>query len=277
MKITVLVDNNTLIKKNYYGEHGLSFYIEEGENKILFDVGYSDIFLRNAYKMGIDLKRINHIILSHGHLDHTWGLNSLMGILDYYSNKNLKNEITLLTHPQTLCLKTDDEEQIGLIYSKEVLSRCFNVVLSEKPVWLSEKLVFLGQIERTNCFENKRPLGKTIVEGVDKDDFIMDDTALAYKTDKGLIIITGCSHAGICNTVEYAKKICEDDRIIDIIGGFHLLNPSKEQMQCTLDYMEGLKPEKVHACHCTDLNSKVMLSRVIDLEEVGVGTEIEYI
>ena len=142
-------------------------------------------------------------------------------------------------------------------------------------MWLTERLVFLGQIERTNDFEAKSPIGK-IKGSILDDDYLMDDSALAYKSRKGLVIITGCSHAGICNIVEYAKKICEEDRIIDIVGGFHLLNPSNEQLQGTLHYMNELKPEKVHACHCTDLNSKIALSRFVDLKEVGIGLVLQY-
>jgi Metal-dependent hydrolases of the beta-lactamase superfamily II len=104
----------------------------------------------------------------------------------------------------------------------------------------------------------------------------MEDSALAYRSSEGLVIITGCSHAGICNIVEHAKGICGENKIVDIVGGLHLLDPSKEQMQGTLDYMKKLQPNEVHACHCTDLNSKIALSRVVNLREVGVGLKLEY-
>ena len=234
MKLTVLVDNNTLINQNYFGEPGLSYYIEEGENKILFDVGYSDIFLRNAYKMGINIKNINYVILSHGHLDHTWGMSHLLGSLDYFTNRNVEKTVTLLAHPLALHPKILDGEQIGFIYSEEVLKGCFNIKLSEAPVWISEKLVFLGQIYRVNDFENRRPLGFTVDNGLQKEDFIMDDSSLVYKTDEGLVVITGCSHAGICNIIEHAKKVCKEERILEIMGGLQLLNPSKTQLEGTL-------------------------------------------
>jgi 7,8-dihydropterin-6-yl-methyl-4-(beta-D-ribofuranosyl)aminobenzene 5'-phosphate synthase len=79
-----------------------------------------------------------------------------------------------------------------------------------------------------------------------------------------------------CNIVEYAKKVCEDDRVVDIVGGFHLLNPPAEQLKGTVAYMKSLQPGSVHACHCTDLDSKIALSRVVDLKEVGVGLTLEY-
>jgi 7,8-dihydropterin-6-yl-methyl-4-(beta-D-ribofuranosyl)aminobenzene 5'-phosphate synthase len=132
----------------------------------------------------------------------------------------------------------------------------------------------LGEIERNNDFEAKIPIGK--VKANLEDDYLIEDSALAYRSPEGLVIITGCSHAGICNIVEHAKRICGEDRIVDIVGGFHLLDPSEEQMQGTLDHMKKLQPHEVHACHCTDLNSKIALSRVVNLREVGVGLRLEY-
>lgn len=276
MRLTVLVDNNTLIDKNYFGEPGLSYYIEDEEYKILFDVGYSDIFLRNAHKMGIHLQNINFVILSHGHLDHTWGMSNLIGNLDYFGQGNSGKSITLVAHPLALCPKIHDGEQIGFIYSEEALKACFDFQLSRNPFWISKKLVFLGQIERVNGFENRQPLGITFDNGIPKEDFLLDDSALVYKADKGLVVITGCSHSGICNIIENARKICGEERILDVIGGFHLLKPSETQLEGTLEYMKKLQPGFVHACHCTDLDSKIALSRVVNLKEVGVGTELVY-
>ena len=84
------------------------------------------------------------------------------------------------------------------------------------------------------------------------------------------MIITGCSHSGICNIVEYARKVTGEPRVVDIIGGFHLLEPSAQQLQRTLEYLQVIKPEQVHVCHCTDLPSKIALGRLLPLKEVGV-------
>ena len=74
MKLTILTDNTTRIDEYYLGEPGVSYYIEDGERKILFDTGYSDVYLQNAKKLGIDLKQVDTVVLSHGHNDHTRGL-----------------------------------------------------------------------------------------------------------------------------------------------------------------------------------------------------------
>ncbi len=148
--------------------------------------------------------------------------------------------------------------------------------LERDPLWLTDNLVFLGEVERTNGFEAVVPIGRIIRDGVEEDDYVIDDSALVYTSPEGLVIVTGCSHAGICNIIEYAKKVCGDDRVVDIIGGFHLTGSSYEQLQGTLEYMKELQPGTVHAAHCTDLNSKIMLSRVVDLREVGVGLRLAY-
>jgi len=275
MKLTVLVDNNTLIDQYYFGEPGLSFFIEDEDKKILFDMGYSDLFMKNACEMGISLSDISYVVLSHGHLDHSWGLSHLMESLETRAHKD--NKITFIAHPLALCTKTHEGESIGFKYSEEELKRYFNVNLSKSPIWISEKLVYLGQIERTNDFENKSSIGITMVENVQEDDFLLDDSALVYKSNNGLVIITGCSHSGICNIIEYAKKLCSEERILDIIGGFHLLCPSQSQLINTQQYLKEINPVAVHACHCTDLPSKIALSKVVDLQEVGVGLTLEFL
>ena len=278
MKLTVLVDNNTLIDRYFYGEPGVSYFIEHEGRRILFDVGYSDAFIKNAHKMNIRLLDIDFVILSHGHLDHTWGLDPLIRLYtEAIIEKISHRKPTLIAHPFTFLTKTlNNLDEIGSIISEEKLSRHFNMKLSKEPVWLAERFVFLGEIERKNDFEAKRPMGKILKDNVEENDYLLDDSALVYKSSEGLVIITGCSHAGICNMVEYAKKICEDDRIIDIVGGFHLLKPSEKQLRGTLEYMKELQPNEVHACHCTDLNSKIALSKVVNLKEVGVGLTLNY-
>lgn len=110
----------------------------------------------------------------------------------------------------------------------------------------------------------------------EKDDFVLDDSALVYKAPHGLVTITGCSLAGICNLVEQAKRIYGEDRVVDIVGGLHLLEPPAVQLSGTLKYPKALAPGSVHAYHCTDLGSKIALSQVVSLKEVGVGLVLEY-
>ena len=112
--------------------------------------------------------------------------------------------------------------------------------------------------------------------GIWKEDYVNDDSALGYLSDNGLVIITGCSHSGICNIAEYAKKVTGEGRVADIIGGFHLLNPPEKQISGTVDYFRKLSPLTVHPCHCTDLNSRIALSKAVRIEETGSGLILSY-
>ena len=276
MQLTVLVDNNTLIDRYFLAEPGLSFLIEDEDLSVLFDTGYSDIFIRNAQKMGKNLTNLDFIVLSHSHLDHTWGMEPYLRYLTELAIEQLPfSRPALVTHPETLTgVSAEGLREIGSLISKDRLSKHFDLQLSKEPQFLTEHLVFLGEIPRINDFEGTLPFGRK--DGSNEDDIVIEDSALVYKTSNGLVIITGCSHAGICNIIDYAKKVCKDQRILDIIGGFHLLNPPKRQLEGTISYFKNLHPDSVYACHCTDLASKIALSRVVNVKEVGVGLSLQY-
>ena len=278
MKLTVLVDNNTLIDRYFLGEPGVSYYIETDGKKILFDTGYSDAFIRNAQKMNIDLLNIDHIVLSHAHLDHTWGLDPLIRLYTEAQIEGLNHsEPDLIAHPLIFNSRTHSGlQEIGTLLSADKISRIFRLRLISEPLWITDNVVFLGEIPRIFDFEHDPLESKIIIDGKESDDELLDDTALAIKTENGLVIVTGCSHSGSCNIIEYAKEVCSEEKIVDIVGGFHLLNPPEIKMEGTADYFQNLNAKEVHACHCTDLKSKIALAGVCNLKEVGCGLQLEY-
>ena len=278
MKLTVLVDNNTLIDRYLRAEPGVSYFIEIDGKKILFDTGYSSIFLSNAAKMGINLLDIDFVVLSHAHLDHTWGLQHL---IQHHADARFGNMArkrpTLLAHPLVFTPRTiPGLGQIGCLVSEKTARDYFNVRLSSEPFQIHPQLTFLGEIERVTAFESKVPIGKIQMAGSEQDDFVMDDSALVFQSAEGVVIITGCAHAGICNTVEYACRVSSENRIYDIIGGFHLLDPPESQLNGTVEYFKKRHPRTVHACHCTGLESKLALSQVVKIEEVGSGLTLTF-
>ncbi|MDY0385757.1 MAG: MBL fold metallo-hydrolase [Methanolobus sp.] len=279
MNLTVLLDNNTIIDRYFLGEPAVSYLIEDNGTRILFDVGYSDAFLQNAYRMKIDLLDLDHIVLSHGHLDHTWGLDSIVRLFTEAKIEGLvHSEPTVVGHPLVFNSKTyAGLNEIGSIIGAEKLSRIFKLELSRVPLWLTKSIVFLGEIPRIFDFELESLESKVIIHGKEEEeDKLSDDTAIAIKTENGLVIITGCSHSGICNIIEYAKSVCNENRVVDVIGGFHLLQPPEAKISRTVDYFNKLNVREVHACHCTDLMSKIALSKVCNLKEVGSGLRLEY-
>jgi len=254
MKITVLADNNSLIDRYYLAEPAFSLFIEEGGKKILFDTGYSDVFRKNGEKMGVSFTRIDTIVISHGHNDHTGGLQYLA---------DLKQNIDVYAHPDA----DEDKSYEGLDISMPVkfsqLNSNFKVTLSRKPLNITDKLVYLGEIERK--WQKTVPL---------EDDELEDDTAMVYKGEKGLFIITGCSHSGIINICEYSKKVTGINRISGVIGGFHMLDNDSLNTEVR-NYFRKQDIDVIYPCHCTDLKAKIALAQAVEIREVGVSMQLE--
>lgn len=267
MKLTVLVDNNTYIDEYFLGEPALSFYIEDGNEKILFDTGYSDVLIENAKKLAIDLNKISKIVFSHGHNDHTGGFKFLIDKFDL-------SEVELVAHPDALNEKRCQEEQIGFSLNKERINSICKLSLSKGPIAISEHIVFLGEVPDTQYFEGRKKIGEKKVAEAFYDDYVLDDSALVYTSEKGLFIITGCSHSGICNIIEYAKKVCGNQKILGIIGGFHLFKVDM-QLKNTIQYFLDNNIAEIYPCHCVLFQVKAEINRFIPVHEVGVGLEID--
>lgn len=277
MQLTVLMDNNTFVDQYYLAEPGLSYEIQTEDQHILFDAGYSDATLKNAEKMGLNWQNWKTIVISHGHADHTWGL---IPLLQRYNEEAMKNKPlskpSLMAHPEAFVSKWEGTKELGLNLTTDSLKRIFTLDLSAEPKAITQRLFYLGEIPRTNGFENTQAFGKVSGNEGETNDKVVDDTALAYKTDEGLVVITGCAHAGICNTVEQAKKVCGEERILDVIGGFHLQQTSHDVLSKTIDYLAAQQIRHLYAAHCTDLAAKVALSSRLNVKEVGVGLALVY-
>ena len=179
MKITVLIENNSRIDNYLIAEPGLSLLVEEGERKVLFDTGYSDAFIKNAKKLHIDLNKVTDIVISHGHNDHTRGLAFL----------NLTGT-NLYAHPNIFDVKIDENNlRYGCPISQNELSNRYNLILSKKPVAISENIVFLGEIPGNKSQD-------------------IDDTALAFKGEKGVLYLCGkgIAHGYINNFAATKEK-----------------------------------------------------------------------
>jgi 7,8-dihydropterin-6-yl-methyl-4-(beta-D-ribofuranosyl)aminobenzene 5'-phosphate synthase len=237
MKLTVLTEN--IAGGSFYAEHGLSYLIVHEEKTILFDTGHSDIFQQNAWRLGLDLaQQVDLIVLSHGHWDHGNGLN-------YIRNK------PLLTHPSSFIkrFRKRDQTSLGLSLSRAEIEDRFELNVSATPVQISKHIFFLGEIPRNNDFEAQTT---AFADENGNDDFVPDDSALAVIRDHELVIVTGCSHSGICNICEYAKTVTGVNRIKAVTGGFHL-KQNNRQTQETISYFIREKVETLLPSHCTDL------------------------
>lgn len=278
MKLTVLMDNSTIIDRYFLAEPAVSYFIEDGDTTVLFDTAYSDAFLFNAAKFGIDPTTADYLAISHGHIDHTGGLEPFLRRCMERRFEDRKARCPkMIAHPKVFVPKEiDGSLSIGIFVSREACATNMEIIETEEPYWFTDRLVFLGEIERKFDFERPGPIGVRKEAGGDVPDDLPDDTALAYKSEKGLVVITGCSHAGICNIVEQAKRVTGVDQVYDVLGGFHLLNPPAAQLEGTAEYLASLKLSVLSACHCTDFASRMRLSKAAPMREIGSGLQIDY-
>lgn len=236
-RITILTENNA--GAGFCAEHGLSYLIEYDSQSILFDTGASDVFIQNAEKLGINLhETVSTIVLSHGHWDHGNGL-------QYMHNK------TLITHPSS-CIKRyrkNDMSYIGIQHSHEELESIFDLQCTTAPYAITDSIFFLGEIPRNTTFESRTT---TFVDEHNNPDFVPDDSALAIIYNNQLIIVSGCAHAGICNTIEYAKHVTGIQSIFAVLGGFHLKH-ANEQTKKTVEYLSKQNITHLYPSHCTEL------------------------
>ena len=267
MRLVVLVDNNTFIDQYYLGEPALSIYLENAGRKYLFDTGYSDVYVKNAASMKLELHKLDAVIISHGHNDHTGGL-------AYFPKMQARPK--LIAHPGIMDAKRAAGLAISIPVAEDYVRASFTPVFTREPYWLDESLVFLGEIPRTNAFENQEAVGETCCEACWQGDYVLDDSALAYCAADGIYIITGWSHAGICNIVAHAKKVTGKSLVKGIIGGLHLFSGCSEQAVQTIDYLKANVHGTVYPCHCTNLAAKVAMCSQLTVGEVGVGLELEW-
>lgn len=267
MKLKVLVDNNTFIDEYYLGEPAVSYYIEDEETKILFDTGYSNVFMKNADSMNINLENLDKIVISHGHNDHTGGLKCFVKKI---YNKNIE----IIAHPHCFYKKYFEGNYIGTPVDKTKIEEKFKLRLHNKPVKISKNIIFLGEIPSMNDFENRDIIGNYEIFDKITDDYVKDDSAMVYKSPKGLFIITGCSHSGICNIIEYAKKVCKENKIYGVIGGFHLFD-CNDRLNKTIKYFKENTLKEIYPCHCVSLNAKIEMGKELNIKEVGVGLQLD--
>lgn len=261
-----LLCENLATDMRWQAEWGFSALITHHERQVLFDTGYSDVWQRNAEIAGVDLEEIEVIALSHLHRDHTRGL--------------LHHQFTpgkrVVCHPRVLesvsqgdvVLKeiADASRQSALAdYGtiNRILRDDFIVETATEPTEIAPDVIFLGEIPRVNSFER----------GAFFDDPMPDDTALAIRHPKGVIVVSGCSHAGICNICE-AAKAATGLPLYAVIGGFHLMHAERPPVEATIAYFKDEAPEVLLPMHCVDFEYMAAFYAAFGMPRRGAGEVI---
>jgi 7,8-dihydropterin-6-yl-methyl-4-(beta-D-ribofuranosyl)aminobenzene 5'-phosphate synthase len=272
LEVTVLVDNysDVFLQGSAFaqrllsappnlplGEHGFSCLIKvqssADEHIVLFDAGASTICLfHNAKLLNIDLAKIKLVALSHGHFDHYGALLQLL--------KDGGNNISLVLHPDALLERRLNIKAIGIIVDMGMLNeaelRQTGVTIhkiAEASTLADDLIMLTGEVERVTDFEKGFPLGEAKIDDKWVADSFRDDQGLVVNLKgKGLVVCSGCSHAGIINTIKYARKVSGVEKIHAVIGGFHLTGPFFEPLiDETVEEMKKICPDIIVPTHCT--------------------------
>lgn len=280
MKVTLLQENTSLFGKYYAAEHGFSAWIEDEDKKILFDCGFSGKFIQNALDMKIDLRTADYVVLSHAHRDHTGGMKHL---IRYYEENCMYRKPVLLFTDESIFNRIYNfkkNHQSGFDVSREVLEKYFTVRVASGPVWLTSRLCYMGKTPLTNDFEHKVPqASKRLFDGVWCDDVVDEDTQFCYRHRNGTdcSVVAACAHYGICNIMEYAKKLTGAQHVHTYLGGSHLRidEVPQSQLDKTCAYVKAQKLDRFYICHDTDLHCKLALWNTTPSTEAGVGLVVE--
>lgn len=277
LSITTLSENTSSPRRRLLAEWGLSILIDVDGFKILLDTGQSISAVHNAGMMGIDLSQVDKMVLSHGHYDHTGGLQQVLA--------RIGKEIDIFAHPDIWALKyvyfprQDNYVYDGIPFRREEMeSLGASFILTTEPVWITDRVVTSGEIPMITEYEEVEPRLRVKEDDEFRPDPVDDDQAVFIKTDQGLWVMLGCGHRGIINTLRHAQHLTGIEHVHTVIGGAHLLNVNEVQMELTIAELREFGIQRMGLCHCTGFWPQARLA-----EEFGeifflnnAGTQITF-
>lgn len=258
LKITTLIENKEGDTSKLDTEHGISLYIEVDNKKILFDTGQSGNFVKNAKKLNIDLNDIDYVILSHGHYDHSGGFEKLVKEFStdfklfvgkgFFDKKYSISAGEYMYNGNFFDINFIKDHHIDIEYIGEDIRN------------ISEKIMIMTNFQRDPNYEN---INQTMYIKKGEDyilDEFKDEISLVVDTEKGLVVVVGCSHPGIVNILETIKNRIGKD-IYMLIGGTHLIKEDDEKINSVIEYLKENEIKRIAACHCTGKQGETMLDQ----------------
>jgi len=270
LRITVLAEN-TVRGVDLLAEHGLALWIETDGHRILFDTGQGKVLRHNAMHLEIPLDSVEIVVVSHGHFDHTGGLRETL---------KTNEQASVCLHPAALEAKyarekTPPHRGIGIprVHRQALRGIAQRLLWTRKPTTLFEGVHLTGEIPRRNDFEDAGGPFYTD-ESCTQADPLVDDQALYIETSAGLVVVLGCAHAGVVNTLDYIAELTGRDRVYAVLGGMHLGRANARRLEATVAALERYGVRRAGLAHCTGTRAASYLSSRMPAEcfECSVGS-----
>jgi len=258
LRITTLSEN-TANMGDFLAEWGLSFLVETEKETILFDTGKSITTSHNARALGIDLSRVDKIVLSHGHSDHSGGLRQVL--------REMKKKVEVIAHPDVWANKYSRRQGkrdrfSGIPFQwQELESLGASFTMTTEPVKITDNIMTTGEVPMVTEYEEIDPALFVKTDAGWQPDKLLDDLALIINTEKGLIVVLGCAHRGVINTLYHARQLTGTKQIYAVLGGAHLTSASEERVRLTIAALKELGVQRLGLCHCTGLPATSLLAQ----------------
>lgn len=278
--VTVLIENNLEVGTIYLAQHALSLMIdikEESKNyKIMFDAGaMAQPIIHNMKVMDVNIRDFDSIILSHCHLDHTGGLIDIIESMDNNVKLYCHSTIFRRCFKEEPCYKNCSLQ--GENVKEHILSQINSIVFADNPIKVTEGVMTTGEITQKESHTHKTTYYTINEKGEKIVDTMNDETALIINVEeKGLVIITGCCHSGIINTIEQAIRVTGINKIFSIIGGLHMHSFKRQEVCDVVDKLNAMNVEALYLGHCTGEESTRIIKEHFNgkCESLSVGKYI---